>query len=260
MGNYDGKRPVRQDSPFREWVSDNLRYIILIAVIAAAVLVMLAVLGVFGKSGKEEAIQTEEASAAGPVELPVKSGVTVTEAPEKEAEATEEPTPTPSAAPAAETRENTLKPADSDVSDVIERYFAALSAADAAGVMAVTESITDSDIAAITNGAYMRDYADIDCRTCPGENDDEAVALVSYTYTYPGYANRIPALTVLYIIRDGEGNPRIASESTEARKQAAIGRALSDADVIELRNRISAQYDEVLASDPELSAYISSLG
>ncbi len=262
MGNDRGERPVRKDSPFREWVSDNLRYIILIAVIAAAVIALLFILGVFRSDNSEspvsEAAPSETAAEAVPAEEPEKTGAS-----SEKKEVTTIPTPVPekniTQVPEKNIEVQVMQPAPADIDDIIHRYFAALSNADPDGVMAVTESITDSDITAITNGAYMRDYEDIECMTIPGAKDDEYVVLVTYTYSYPGYETRIPALTALYIIQGPDGEPCIASEDTEAKKQEVITKALAEPDAIELRDRVSALYDEALASDPELAGYIASL-
>lgn len=264
MGNDSRRKPVRKESPFREWVSDNLRYIILIAVLAAAVLIMLFALGIFS-TGKDESASADssvfsEAEVSTITEKDSASEVS----PTPSAAPTVTPAPAPSltvteAAAAEPEKETGIEDAPDDIKDIIGRYFQALINGDPNGAAAVTESITESDVTAILNGVYMRDYADIEVSTYPGEKENEYVALVSYTYTYPGFETRIPALTALYIVQGPEGTPLIGSENTEDKKSEVISRALASDGAIELRNQISARYDEALASDPELAQYIASL-
>jgi len=267
MGNESGRRPVRQDPPLREWVSDNLRYIILIAVIAAVVIALFFILGVFkiGTDGPETASSAESAA------LETEEGTRIQEKDSEQSAAssgkvktTVTPAPTQTVTPAptkAEEKPQTdLVKAQKSVSDIIGAYFGALGSADTEGAEAVTESISESDRIAIADGAYMRDYSDIKVWTYPGENADEYVAFVSYSYTYPGYGTRIPALTVLYIVKGEDGSPLIASEETEARKSQSIDAALETTEVKELRSEISGLYDEALASDPALAEYMASLG
>lgn len=286
-------RPRQQENPIREWISDNLRYMLLI--LAIAIVVVAIVLGVklfsdrmsredgggnSNVSGESqstaEGSDFEDSGKAGGVTITpdAKASVTVTPtatptvtptatptATPTEVAATT-PTVTPTATPAATPTEepDRLERAKSDVSEVVERYFEALGARDTETLSAYMEQLTEEDRAAVEANQQIGGYSNITVYSYKGAQDNSYVVLASYTYQYQGYDTEIPGLTQLYVFQKEDGKLCIASENTEANLETYINQVLEREDVQQLKNEVQAQYDEVMNNHPELQAYVESLG
>lgn len=267
MEDNNSKRPKKKpENPIREWISDNLRYIMLFGGIAlAAVLIFVAVRAFSGSRQNDTGAEPTPTVSVSPTPTETPSA-TPTETPEAtqtpEATPTETPTPEPTVEVTATpepTPAESLTEANADVSGVITTYMNSLASADADTAASVLESIDDADRAAISEGAYADSYNNINVYTYPGDVEGSYVAFVRYEYTYAGYGTMLPALTQFYVYTDESGNLRIASEQTQQTKEAYMSELLSRADVSELVSSVQSEYDAALASDPALAEYVASI-
>ena len=263
--NERRKRPVKKpENPVREWISDNLRYIMLFGGIAIAVIIIALVVNSFVSSGTQDGEPQEESS--------ISSEISTEEDSEPAAEPSAEPdiNGQTGADLQEEGQQTDVQQEDediltgqqdvqTDVMNIVTTYFNALSNADSFSASSVLESIGTEDMEAIENGSFAGGYSNFTVYTYPGAEEDSYVAFVRYEYTYPGYDTHVPGLTQFYILTRDDGSLCIASEETQQSKAGYMESLLTRDDVSELINTVQDEYDAALAADPALAQYIASL-
>ncbi len=245
-----------------EWISDNLRYILLfggMALIVAIAVVLASV--ILDDSGQNQdnpssvVAQSEDISEDSEDDSDL---VETSSESEGNEETSEESVETDEM---EETSENSsvLSEASEEIVSTITAYFNALDSSDADAAAAVVESLSDDNRQTISSGLLRGGYNNIDVYTYPGESDSEWVAFVKYYYTYSGFDTAVPALTQLYLVTGQDGDILIALETTLEEKMDYMSSILSLEDVIALMSEVQEEYDAVLADNPALAAYIESM-
>lgn len=269
------KRPAKKpENPVREWISDNLRYILLIAIIAvAAILIFVMVRALMGNSDTSTSVQSSVSVVSESSETSnesssstVSDSSTISESSTSESSVTsdssqeDETTVSSSSTETSETSTQTeLETASADVTTVINTYLSALAAGDADTAASVLETLDDEDRAAISQGLFANSYNNAEVYTYPGDVDGSYVVFVQYDYTYSGYSTSLPALTQFYVFTKDDGSLCIASEATQETKADYIASVTANEDVQTLISTVQGEYDAALASDSALAAYVASL-
>lgn len=250
------KKPSRKENPFWEWLSDNLRYILLILVIAAvAAAVIFGVRVISENMGGGDSVSSSQTGGN------TENDDTPESTPTPDAEGTDTPTPTPDATdtPApTPTPEASLAAAPDEVSAVVTGYFQALAGQDADTLAAFVDELSDEDRAAVENNQRIEAYSNMEVYTYPGEAADSYVAFAVYDYKYAGYDTVLPGLTQLYVYRMEDGELRIAANPDES-VNSYIGTILEQEDVQALITETQAAYNAVLDGNADLKAYVEGL-
>ena len=176
---------------FREWLSDNLRYIALILGI------LVVVLGLF--FGVRAVVNRTDSKQS--VDLATNSSVDTAAV----SSAATKPTPT-----AAQKKQSELVSKDGDLTDdakksitsVINTYYTALNTRSTDTVRALTDSLSAEDITSIETSETA--YSDLSVIPKNGLSGDgkTAVAFVEYNYQNPDQAVSHPGLSWLYLQYD----------------------------------------------------------
>ena len=237
---------------FREWLSDNLRYILL----GLAILAVLAVI-IFGAwfiSGRlvgsqdtAEQQQTEENKEDG-------SDTDGQDTPESEPEAT--PETTPEAQADQDLLEQNAYP---EVNALVESYYTALTNRDTETLKTLVDQLDSSEETAIQNSRYIESYNSVDTYTKPGVEDGSYVILAVYEHKYAGYDTVLPGVSCMYATPGDDGSLQIVSEPSQE-QQTRMDEVTNSEDVQELIAGKQKEYDDTVASDAALSAYLSELG
>ncbi|HIV17474.1 MAG TPA: hypothetical protein IAB17_05740 [Candidatus Alectryocaccobium stercorigallinarum] len=273
MDGNKRKRPVKKpENPVREWISDNLRYIMLFGGIALAVVIVVLAVRAFsgGDSAENNSQQVstvnsdgDEAEQDNPNEADVEASDEDSQSDSLENSSIENDASAQESTDETSTDEQdadaSLAPASESVVNVVSSYLNALAAKDAEAAAAVMESITDEDRAAIIQGSFAESYNNLEVYSYPGDTNGSYVAFAVYDYTYPGYATAVPALTQFYIITKSDGSMCVASDQTQEAKAEYMSSLLGRVDVAVLINTIQSEYEAALASDPALAEYIDSV-
>ena len=199
-------KPMSRKDRFREWVSDNLRYMLLILAIVAVVgLGILIVHLVTSGSDDGEA--------------------------EPKAEVTATPTPAAESEPAAESQSGQAAAEfaaenNAQVSTVATTYYQALAAKDMDTVKSCVDALAAEDEAQILEEDMVEAYNDITTYTLNGTEEGTYIAFVSYNCKYKGIDTQLPMLTELYMYTNTEGNLVIAAD---VETDTAIAEAMSSA-------------------------------
>lgn len=271
MDDERNKRPVKKpENPVREWISDNLRYIILFGAIAIIVVICFFLFSMLASNVSQSAQNNESSITATSENAPTTEATT---APTTEASATQEPTVTeePAAteepavteeAAADEQTDNAeagLTESTDAVSETVNRFLNALSTGNADEASAVIDGISSEDLASISEQSYAESYQNVVVYSYSGDEDGTYVAFAKYEYKYSGYDTALPALTQLYLVTAQDGSLKIASDDVQNAKVDYLNSVLENPEVKNLVDSVQQQYDAALAADPALAEYINSM-
>lgn len=289
-------KPMTTKDKIREWISDNLRYMLLIgAILLIVAAVLLIVHLVSPKNDGKSSGGTVTSSSAGN-NVPDKktqvkadskadsedstgtssdvsdsandssadaSSTDTASAPDAEAE----PTSAPEAADDTNNTENTDNTAVSfaadnvpEVSTVLEQYYTALGARDINGLFAVTDNLTAEEQAQIEAESDVESYGDVKAYTISGPSDGTYIAFVSSRCKYLGINQTLPMLSEYYLYTTEDGILKIMDDTdSDAAVTEAMKAALEKEEVKNLIEQVQNDYQNALDADASLRAYVESI-
>lgn len=289
-------KPMTTKDKIREWISDNLRYMLLIgAILLIVAAVLLIVHLVSPKNDGKSSGGTVTSSSAGN-NVPDKktqvkadskadsedstgtssdvsdsandssadaSSTDTASAPDAEAE----PTSAPEAADDTNNTENTDNTAVSfaadnvpEVSTVLEQYYTALGARDINGLFAVTDNLTAEEQAQIEAESDVESYGDVKAYTISGPSDGTYIAFVSSRCKYLGINQTLPMLSEYYLYTTEDGSLKIMDDTdSDAVVTEAMKAALENEEVKNLIEQVQNDYQNALDADASLRAYVESI-
>lgn len=289
-------KPMTTKDKIREWISDNLRYMLLIgAILLIVAAVLLSVHLVSPKNDGKSSGGTVTSSSTGN-NVPDKktqvkadskadsedstgissdvsdsandssadaSSTDTASAPDAEAE----PTSEPEAADDTSNTENTDNTAVSfaadnvpEVSTVLEQYYTALGARDINGLFAVTDNLTAEEQAQIEAESDVESYGDVKAYTISGPSDGTYIAFVSSRCKYLGINQTLPMLSEYYLYTKEDGSLKIMDDTdSDAAVTEAMKAALENEEVKNLIEQVQNDYQNALDADASLRAYVESI-
>lgn len=289
-------KPMTTKDKIREWISDNLRYMLLIGAILLIVAAVLLIVHLVspkndGKSSGGTVTSSSTGSNVPDKKTQVKadskadsedstgissdvsdsandssadaSSTDTASAPDAEAE----PTSEPEAADDTSNTENTDNTAVSfaadnvpEVSTVLEQYYTALGARDINGLFAVTDNLTAEEQAQIEAESDVESYGDAKAYTISGPNDGTYIAFVSSRCKYLGINQTLPMLSEYYLYTTEDGSLKIMDDTdSDAAVTEAMKAALENEEVKNLIEQVQNDYQNALDADASLRAYVESI-
>ncbi len=280
----------------REWISDNLRYMLLIGAILLIVAAVLLIVHLVspkndGKSSGGTVTSSSTGNNVPDKKTQVKadskadsedstgissdvsdsandssadaSSTDTASAPDAEAE----PTSEPEAADDTSNTENTDNTAVSfaadnvpEVSTVLEQYYTALGARNINGLFAVTDNLTAEEQAQIEAESDVESYGDVKAYTISGPNDGTYIAFVSSRCKYLGINQTLPMLSEYYLYTTEDGSLKIMDDTdSDAAVTEAMKAALENEEVKNLIEQVQNDYQNALDADASLRAYVESI-
>ncbi len=289
-------KPMTTKDKIREWISDNLRYMLLIGailLIVAAVLLIVHLVSLKndGKSSGGTVTSSSTGNNVPDKKTQVKadskadsedstgissdvsdsandssadaSSTDTASAPDAEAE----PTSEPEAADDTSNTENTDNTAVSfaadnvpEVSTVLEQYYTALGARDINGLFAVTDNLTAEEQAQIEAESDVESYGDVKAYTISGPSDGTYITFVSSRCKYLGINQTLPMLSEYYLYTKEDGSLKIMDDTdSDAAVTEAMKAALENEEVKNLIEQVQNDYQNALDADASLRAYVESI-
>lgn len=289
-------KPMTTKDKIREWISDNLRYMLLIGAILLIVAAVLLIVHLVspkndGKSSGGTVTSSSTGSNVPDKKTQVKadskadsedstgissdvsdsandssadaSSTDTASAPDAEAE----PTSEPEAADDTSNTENTDNTAVSfaadnvpEVSTVLEQYYTALGARDINGLFAVTDNLTAEEQAQIEAESDVESYGDVKAYTISGPNDGTYIAFISSRCKYLGINQTLPMLSEYYLYTTEDGSLKIMDDTdSDAAVTEAMKAALENEEVKNLIEQVQNDYQNALDADASLRAYVESI-
>lgn len=289
-------KPMTTKDKIREWISDNLRYMLLIGAILLIVAAVLLIVHLVspkndGKSSGGTVTSSSTGSNVPDKKTQVKadskadsedstgissdvsdsanassadaSSTDTASAPDAEAE----PTSEPEAADDTGNTENTDNTAVSfaadnvpEVSTVLEQYYTALGARDINGLFAVTDNLTAEEQAQIEAESDVESYGDVKAYTISGPSDGTYIAFVSSRCKYLGINQTLPMLSEYYLYTTEDGGLKIMDDTdSDAAVTEAMKAALENEEVKNLIEQVQNDYRNALDADASLRVYVESI-
>lgn len=289
-------KPMTTKDKIREWISDNLRYMLLIGAILLIVAAVLLIVHLVspkndGKSSGGTVTSSSTGNNVPDKKTQVKadskadsedstgissdvsdsandssadaSSTDTASAPDAEAE----PTSEPEAADDTSNTENTDNTAVSfaadnvpEVSTVLEQYYTALGARDINGLFAVTDNLTAEEQAQIEAESDVESYGDVKAYTISGPSDGTYIAFVSSRCKYLGINQALPMLSEYYLYTKEDGSLKIMDDTdSDAAVTEAMKAALENEEVKNLIEQVQNDYQNALDADASLRAYVESI-
>lgn len=289
-------KPMTTKDKIREWISDNLRYMLLIGAILLIVAAVLLIVHLVspkndGKSSGGTVTSSSTGSNVPDKKTQVKadskadsedstgissdvsdsandssadaSSTDTASVPDAEAE----PTSEPEAADDTSNTENTDNTAVSfatdnvpEVSTVLEQYYTALGARDINGLFAVTDNLTAEEQAQIEAESDVESYGDVKVYTISGPSDGTYIAFVSSRCKYLGINQTLPMLSEYYLYTTEDGGLKIMDDTdSDAAVTEAMKAALENEEVKNLIEQVQNDYRNALDADASLRVYVESI-
>ena len=235
---------------FREWLSDNLRYILLgLFIILALAVIFLGIRFLSSRVGSDdETAQVQQEASDDEIKEDASADA-----------AANEPTAAPEGTVAPE-KVPLEKEAYPEVTTVIQTYYTALGNKDTAGIKSVVDSLDSTEEAKITKDPYIEDYGDVETYTVEGPSEGTYVVFARYTYKFKDIDTAVPGLSQLYVCTDEDGKLYIATREQDQQTQEYIENTLDLQEVQELREEVEADYETALESDENLRDFIENIG
>lgn len=289
-------KPMTTKDKIREWISDNLRYMLLIGAILLIVAAVLLIVHLVspkndGKSSGGTVTSSSTGNNVPDKKTQVKadskadsedstgissdvsdsandssadaSSTDTASAPDAEAE----PTSEPEAADDTSNTENTDNTAVSfaadnvpEVSTVLEQYYTALGARDINGLFAVTDNLTAEEQAQIEAESDVESYGDVKAYTISGPSDGTYITFVSSRCKYLRINQTLPMLSEYYLYTKEDGSLKIMDDTdSDAAVTEAMKAALENEEVKNLIEQVQNDYQNALDADASLRAYVESI-
>lgn len=289
-------KPMTTKDKIREWISDNLRYMLLIGAILLIVAAVLLIVHLVspkndGKSSGGTVTSSSTGNNVPDKKTQVKadskadsedstgissdvsdsandssadaSSTDTASAPDAEAE----PTSEPEAADDTSNTESTDNTAVSfaadnvpEVSTVLEQYYTALGARDINGLFAVTDNLTAEEQAQIEAESDVESYGDVKAYTISGPSDGTYITFVSSRCKYLGINQTLPMLSEYYLYTKEDGSLKIMDDTdSDAAVTEAMKAALENEEVKNLIEQVQNDYQNALDADASLRAYVESI-
>lgn len=231
---------------FKEWLSDNLRYILL----GAAILVILLVL-FFGiractrlmKGNSGETQRTEAKNSQG----------NVPSSPTTDGETTDE-------------KNTSTNPMEKDaypaVNTLIKDYYQALGEKNITALRSLVDELLPADESRIANAKdYIEGYEVKEVYTKKGIDEGDYLVYAYYNFICTGISTPVPALSQLYVKTGSDGQLKICGNmESDEQIRAFTEKLLQDADVQELVSRVNQEYENAQNTDDALKQFLQGLG
>ncbi|MDD7740549.1 MAG: hypothetical protein PUJ62_10910 [Lachnospiraceae bacterium] len=252
-------KPMTTKDKIREWISDNLRYMMLIGGILLVVgLIALAIHLITGRSD-----ETKDSQTSFPVsqsEEQQKSSSSDLSSEENQDPDTDEEQQANTVSESTGEEAGTLifgANNQQDVSTLMTGYFTALASGDVEELRRLSDQLSSEEEEQIAVKADAVSYDQIETYTLEGPKENTYIAFVKYECRYQGIETPLPMLNEVYVFQNADGNLIVMDDTdADAEAAAAMKAALEQPEVQDLIEEVQALNDKALASDPDLKEYV----
>ncbi|WP_026667715.1 SH3 domain-containing protein [Butyrivibrio sp. AE2005] len=148
---------------------------------------------------------------------------------------------------------------DPDIINLISRYYTAIIEGNADEVNSIYKGFDNSQgIKAEALSEIIERYDSIRVYTKPGPVPNSYIAFIYQLVKLADYDEALPGLETLYICTNTENGELYICGDTDDQTVIEYVKALNaQADVIDLNNKVSSEYNEILNSDESLSSFLA---
>ena len=231
---------------FREWLSDNLRYIML----GGAILIIVAVLffGIRACVGSEKGTSDGEQTTAQD-----NSQGNDPSSPEDDGETNDGK---------KEEDTNPLEEGSDEITALMKSYYQALGERDITTLRTLVSNLTPSDESRITNAKdYIEGYQVDNVYAKKGLDENSYVVYTRGSLICKGIDTPAPSLWSSYVVKDSDNNYKILGDLEQNKEVSDYMDSLkSDTDVQKLTSEVQAAYEQAQKADTALAQFLNGLG
>lgn len=150
---------------------------------------------------------------------------------------------------------------DEDIKELVENYFAAISACDVDTLSKYVDDIGDITKDSLeANAQYIETYENIECYIKPGLYDNTYIVYVYYENKILNIETLAPGATTLYVIRDTDTDTVcIHNGVTDGEIASYMQTVSAEDDVVEFFENVNTKLAEACESDEDLKAFYDAL-
>jgi uncharacterized protein YgiM (DUF1202 family) len=147
-----------------------------------------------------------------------------------------------------------------DVDALIKKYFDATADGDVDTISTITTGLSDDEKLRIkVIGDYIDAYTSVDVYTKPGPQENSYVCYAVTKVKFTGNDTEIPGMQTMYVTT-GDGGALVINENEQNTTDTEYIKKVSlDADVVDLNNKVTAEYNDLTAANTDLSDFVSDL-
>jgi uncharacterized protein YgiM (DUF1202 family) len=146
-----------------------------------------------------------------------------------------------------------------EVNSLVMTYFSAREESDLVSSNSIRGPLSDRESAKIeAKKIYVEEYRNINVYTKPGPYENSYLAFVTYELKLKDWEKTAPGLLALLICSDEKGY-YVFTGALEEKAANYIKEVSAQDDVVALRDSVEKEYNNILDSDPDFSAYMNSL-
>lgn len=239
---------------FREWLSDNLRYILLgLGILIAAVLIFFGIRSL--TSVMESSDNSKSISQTSSTSKEEEESVTPSPEPEKKPE--EDAT---SQSSSKEEEVTTLtRDGNEEITALMNTYYTALGGKNMEVLKTVVDDLSEEEQAQIAAETNIEGYQNITAYTFNGQQEGTYVVIAGYLCKYRDISTMAPGLCQMYVYTNTEGKLVIAAEVEDEAVNNYMSDILKQPEVKQLIADTQEAYEAARASDAKLDALITSV-
>lgn len=147
---------------------------------------------------------------------------------------------------------------DEAITALIQSFYNAMALGDSETLTAICDEISQKDMLRYVETAkYISSYPKLEIYTKPGNEEGATIAYVYYTVMFEGQEAEYPGYQAHYICTNEQGELYLKRGENSEEVNEYIKTVSAQADVVEFNNRITVEYNELMAAQPELLEYLS---
>lgn len=177
----------------------------------------------------------------------------------RSSESTVEETPETWTPPAPE--DNPLMPNENEeLRALIDSYYNAVSAGDTETLKAIHSEISSNELLKYQEKAkYLNRYSNLEVYTRPGPEENSTIALVYYRVVFENREEEVPGLRSFYVCTNDQGKLYIQNGEVSDEINEYFREVSEQVDVVDLNNRVTVEYNELMEAHPDLFRYLAEL-
>lgn len=149
---------------------------------------------------------------------------------------------------------------DNSIASLVATYYNAVAYGDEETLSSVCDKIEDKDMIRFRETAkYIDRYSFLETYVKPGFGENEIIAYVYFKVIFTGKDAEYPGYQMLYIRPREDGSKYIFRSSLSDEEAAYVQAVSTEADVLDLTNRVTVEYDNLITEQPELLSYLNDL-
>ena len=147
-----------------------------------------------------------------------------------------------------------------EVNNVVKQYYQAMADGDIDTLHTIMTGLDEKEeIKIAKKSEYVESYPTVTCYTKKGPIEESYIVYAYYEVKLVDFENLTPGMNALYLCKNEAGSYYINGETQDDKIIAYCEMVSSQDDVVDLVNTVQVKYNELKATDAELSEFLAEL-